>query len=168
MKDKSIQNYAKAIANAALDIGAITLNSTEPYTWASGYRMPIYNDNRKHLAYPENRKIITSIFEQVIKDNNIKPDLITGTMTAGIAPAASLAQYMELPLAILDRDKIQYFPIGFFQEQRDRILINGADIIISTCPTAIVAGVVTANVHNLPFAYVRSKGKDHGDHRSGW
>ena len=95
-------DYGKELAKAALDIGAISLKPNDPFQWASGYRMPIYNDNRKHLRYPENRNLITEGFKKIIRDNYIKVDMITGTSTSGIAPAASLAQELNVPIGIIE------------------------------------------------------------------
>ena len=50
--------YDKQIAKASLDILAIKLRPDDPFQWASGFRMPIYNDNRMFLGYPKYRKLI--------------------------------------------------------------------------------------------------------------
>ena len=52
--------YGPQLAEAALKLGAIKLRVDHPFTWASGYRMPIYNDNRQFLAVPEYRTRKTS------------------------------------------------------------------------------------------------------------
>jgi len=50
--------YGKELAKISLKIGSIKLRPNDPFTWASGYRMPIYNDNRMLLFFPEYRKMI--------------------------------------------------------------------------------------------------------------
>jgi orotate phosphoribosyltransferase len=95
-------DYAGAVAEAGLSIGAIKLRPNDPFTWASGYRMPIYNDNRMFLFYPEYRDLITEGLGSLAHE--ITFDVIAGTSTAGIAPAALLANNFLRPL-IYVRDK---------------------------------------------------------------
>lgn len=52
-------DYGKEIAKAGLNINAIKLKPNDPFMWSSGYRMPIYNDNRMFLFFPEHRKLIS-------------------------------------------------------------------------------------------------------------
>lgn len=92
------QNFAKEIAKAGLEIGAIKLRPDDPFTWASGYRMPIYNDNRMFLFYPKYRALITEGFHYVVSLEHMRPDVIAGTSTAGIPHATSLANKMHLPM----------------------------------------------------------------------
>ena len=91
-------NIAKEIARISLDTGAIKLNPKNPFLWASGYRMPIYNDNRLLLGNSKHRQLITKGFQSILNDKNISIDVIAGNATAGIAPATSLANLMETPL----------------------------------------------------------------------
>ena len=91
-------NFSKEIAKISLDTGAIKLDSKNPFLWASGYLMPIYNDNRLLLGSSKHRQLITESFRSIINDKNIATDVIAGTATAGIAPATSLANLMETPL----------------------------------------------------------------------
>jgi orotate phosphoribosyltransferase len=86
------------LSEIALTIGAVTLNASDPYTWASGYRMPIYNDNRRLLSDASTRAIIASGFRDVIEKNNLKCAVIAGTATSGIPHATTLADSMGLPL----------------------------------------------------------------------
>lgn len=97
-------DFSKEIAKAALDINAIKLNPNNPFTWASGYRIPIYNDNRMFLGFPKYRKIISKGFKQIINEENISYDVIAGTSTAGIPYAALLANELNAPMAYI-RDK---------------------------------------------------------------
>lgn len=103
-----IMDYAREIAKAALDIGAIKLNAEEPFTWASGFRMPIYNDNRKHLGYPENRRLIAAGLALMIHEYQIPVDVIAGTATAGISPATTLADLIERPLTYVRSEKKEH------------------------------------------------------------
>lgn len=96
--------YGKAIAKAGLDIKAIKLNPDNPFQWASGYRMPIYNDNRMFLFYPEYRKLITDGFKDLTTQNKTPFNIVAGTSTAGISPGTSLANKLECPFIYI-RDK---------------------------------------------------------------
>lgn len=88
---------AVRLAEAGLKIHAMKLNTEKPFQWASGYFMPIYNDNRMFLFYPEYRKLILNGFLEIIKSNNIQIDVVAGTSTAGIPHGALLAEALKLP-----------------------------------------------------------------------
>ena len=76
--------YEKQIAKAGLNIKAIKLRPDDPFTWASGFRMPIYNDNRMFLFYPEHRNLLAKGFKKILQLEEIPYDIIAGTSTAGI------------------------------------------------------------------------------------
>ncbi|MEK6871611.1 MAG: orotate phosphoribosyltransferase [Nanoarchaeota archaeon] len=100
--------YGKEIARRALEIKAIKLNSENPFTWASGYRMPIYNDNRLFLGYPQHRKLIAEGFISLLDTigEDYECDIIAGTSTAGISPATTFADYSLGPMPLIYiRDK---------------------------------------------------------------
>ena len=81
-----------------LDTGAIKLDPKNPFLWASGYRMPIYNDNRLLLGKAKHRQLITEGLQTILIENDIEVDVIAGIATAGIAPATSLANFIKTPL----------------------------------------------------------------------
>jgi len=91
--------YGPRLAKGAFELGAIRLSPNEPFTWASGYRMPIYNDNRQFLARPEYRKLISEAFSEMLKALSFDPDNIAGTSTAGIPHATTLADKLKKPLS---------------------------------------------------------------------
>ncbi|MCX6823179.1 MAG: orotate phosphoribosyltransferase [candidate division SR1 bacterium] len=103
-EDVPLDFLQREIIKAALGIGAIKINPTEPFTWASGYRMPIYNDNRMLLAYPETRKMVIRGLQCLLSNEGIQPEWIAGTMSAGIPWGESLADKLELPYGYI-RDK---------------------------------------------------------------
>lgn len=86
------------IAEALLEIGAITLSPKEPFTWTSGMKSPIYCDNRITISYPEVRRLIASAFAELISEKFPDAELIAGTSTGGIAHAAWVADLMDLPM----------------------------------------------------------------------
>ena len=87
----------KKTAENLLEIGAIKLRPEEPYTWASGWKSPIYCDNRLTLSYPKFRKEITNGLYTLVC--NFFPGItaIAGVATAGIPQGALLADKMNLP-----------------------------------------------------------------------
>jgi orotate phosphoribosyltransferase len=107
-KSMDITKIANEVAKTGLKIKAIKLNPENPFTWASGYRMPIYNDNRMHLWYPQNRKLILDGFLGLMSEDGFytgQPyDFIAGTSTAGIPHAEKLADNRYKPLVYV-RDK---------------------------------------------------------------
>jgi len=101
MKDLSVitNHYGPLLAKDALQLGAIRLRPDDPFTWASGYRMPIYNDNRQLLALPKARSLVAEAFSEMLKALDFDPDNIAGTATAGIPHATTLADRMQKPLS---------------------------------------------------------------------
>jgi len=98
-------DYGTEIAKAGLEIKAIKLRPEDPFTWASGFRMPIYNDNRMFLFHPEFRELITNGFVDLLIEQGILSNpVIAGTSTAGIPLATALANELGLPLIYI-RDK---------------------------------------------------------------
>ncbi|MZG54322.1 MAG: orotate phosphoribosyltransferase [Nitrospinae bacterium] len=86
------------LSRMALESGAIQLNTEKPFTWASGYKMPIYNDNRLLLGKAEYRSYISQVFIKYIDSSMENPDVIAGTATAGIPHATTLADSLKKPL----------------------------------------------------------------------
>ncbi len=93
------QDIKNELARISLAIGSIRLKPDAPFRWASGYRMPIYNDNRMLLASSGHRRLVAGAFEELVLQTGIAFDFIAGTATAGIPHATSLADRLELPLA---------------------------------------------------------------------
>lgn len=90
---------AAQLARHLLDIEAVLLQPQDPFTWSSGLRSPIYCDNRLTMAHPPVRRVIRDGFAAVIDDEQLAPDVIVGTATAGIPHAAWLAEQLDLPMA---------------------------------------------------------------------
>ena len=96
--------YTKKLISISLGINAVKLDTKNPFLWASGYYMPIYNDNRIFLQEKKYRELIADSFIEMMKDNNIEVDVIAGTSTSGIPLATTLADKLDLPLTYV-RDK---------------------------------------------------------------
>lgn len=91
------EDAALNIAEFLLQIKAIKLQPDAPFTWASGWKSPIYCDNRVTLSYPKVRTYIRQEFVEAILNEFGKPDVIAGVATGGIAQGALIAQEMGLP-----------------------------------------------------------------------
>jgi orotate phosphoribosyltransferase len=88
---------AARTAELLLKIEAIKLNTQKPFTWASGWKSPIYCDNRLSLSYPDARTAIRDSLVEVIKENFHSVESIAGVATAGIAQGALVADQLSLP-----------------------------------------------------------------------
>lgn len=88
---------ALKIAEFLLQIKAVKLSPKKPFTWASGWKSPIYCDNRKTLSHPPIRTYIRQQFVQIINHEFGRPDMIAGVATGGIAHGALVAHDLGLP-----------------------------------------------------------------------
>ena len=98
---KITDGSSEKIAEFLLQIKAIKLQPTNPFTWASGWKSPIYCDNRVTLSHP---KVRTYIREQLVKSIIAefgKPDVIAGVATGAIAQGALVAEAMGLPFVYI-------------------------------------------------------------------
>jgi len=87
----------KAVAEKLLQVNAIRLSPEKPFTWASGWKSPIYCDNRKVLGFPYIRDFIKSELCNVIFEKFPDAELLAGVATAGIAWGAMAADQLKLP-----------------------------------------------------------------------
>ena len=87
----------KAVAEKLLQINAIKLSPQQPFTWASGWKSPIYCDNRKILSFPYIRDFIKSEMCSVIFERFPEAEMLAGVATAGIAWGAMAADQLKLP-----------------------------------------------------------------------
>ena len=87
----------KKVAGFLLDIGAVQLRPDEPFTWASGWKSPIYCDNRKILSYPEIRTQVRDFVIETIEEHFKNVDIIAGVATGAIALGALVADKMNKP-----------------------------------------------------------------------
>lgn len=98
---QSNRDSALKVAEFLLQIKAVKLQPDQPFTWASGWKSPIYCDNRVTLSYPNIRTFIRQEFVSAITEKFGKPDLIAGVATGGIALGALIAQELGLPFAYI-------------------------------------------------------------------
>jgi len=90
-------NDASAVAEKLLQVNAVRLSPDQPFTWASGWKSPIYCDNRKVLSFPYIRDFIKSEMCNVIFEKFPDAELLAGVATAGIAWGAMAADQLKLP-----------------------------------------------------------------------
>lgn len=95
------EETASKIAGFLLQIKAIKLQPAKPFTWASGWKSPIYCDNRKILSYPEIRTYIRQQLAVAVIEKYGKPDVIAGVATGGIAHGALVAEELGLPFVYI-------------------------------------------------------------------
>ncbi len=91
------KNTAKKTAEVLLHINAIKLNPKTPFNWASGWKSPIYCDNRMVLSYPAIRNYIKSEMAKKLENTYGKPDVIAGVATGAIGIGALVAEELGLP-----------------------------------------------------------------------
>jgi len=88
---------SQLVAQELLETGAVRLSVDQPFTWASGWKSPIYCDNRLTLSFPETRSFIKAQLVQCIKMHFPQTEAIAGVATAGIPQGALVADALELP-----------------------------------------------------------------------
>jgi len=118
----------KAVAEKLLQINAIKLSPQEPFTWASGWKSPIYCDNRKILSFPYIRDFIKSEMCSVIFEKFPEAEMLAGVATAGIAWGAMAADQLKLPY-IYVRPKPKEHGLGnqvegFYEKGRKILVIE--------------------------------------------
>ncbi len=97
MDEIEFNNYQEQTAKILLDINAIKLSPNKPFIWASGWKSPIYCDNRIILSNPKIRNTIKKYLAQVMSKNFDQPDAIAGVATGAIGIGMLVADYLDLP-----------------------------------------------------------------------
>jgi len=85
------------VTEKLLEINTIKIQPNNPFTWASGWKSPIYCDNRKILSYPETRTYIRDKFVEVIREKYPDAEVIAGVATGAIAIGVLVAEQLGLP-----------------------------------------------------------------------
>jgi orotate phosphoribosyltransferase len=138
---------AAITAEKLLSIKAVQLNPEQPFTWASGWKSPIYCDNRKILSFPFIRDFIKSELCNVVFEKFQDANLIAGVATAGIAWGAMVADQLKLPF-IYVRPKPKEHGLGnqiegFYEKGQKAIVIE--DLISTGKSSLQVVEVLRAN-----------------------
>jgi orotate phosphoribosyltransferase len=155
----------KDIAHAMLKVGAVELNPTNLFTWASGIKSPIYCDTRLTISDPVIRKQLANGLAQNIKEFFPDTEVVAGTATAGIPHAAWVSDILELPMVYV-RSKAKehgrgnqiegkYAPGQKVVVVEDIVSTGGSSITAVEALRAAgceVVGVVCVYTYNLPKA----------------
>lgn len=92
-----MKNLERQVAEKLLKIKAVKLQPQNPFTWSSGWKTPIYCDNRKTLSYPSLRNFIKLELARLIQEMYPEVDTIAGVATGAIAQGAMVANELSLP-----------------------------------------------------------------------
>ncbi|HTS44185.1 MAG TPA: orotate phosphoribosyltransferase [Puia sp.] len=155
----------KAVAEKLLQINAIRLNIKEPFTWASGWKSPIYCDNRKVLSFPHIREFIKSEMCNVVFEEFPEGELLAGVATAGIAWGAMAADQLKLPF-IYVRSKPKDHGLGnqiegFYEKGQKTVVIED---LISTGKSSleVVDALKNAGLNVIGMVSIFTYGFDAG------
>lgn len=133
-------SITRRVAKMLLEIKAVTLSPQKPFTFTSGIISPIYTDNRLLMGYPLKRKEIIIYMGNLIKDLRLDPEIIAGTATAGIPPAAWLAELLNLPMIYVRGEKKDHgkgHQIEGIMEKGSKVLL--IEDLISTGQSSLAA-----------------------------
>ncbi len=155
----------KVVAEKLLQADAVRLNVEQPFTWASGWRSPIYCDNRKILSFPYIRDFIKSEMSNVVFEKFPEAEQLAGVATAGIAWGALVADQLKLPYSYV-RPKPKEHGLGnqiegFYEKGQKTVVIED---LISTGKSSLqvvevlkaagleVIGMVSIFTYGFPVA----------------
>lgn len=135
-----------AVAEKLLQINAIKLSVNNPFTWASGWKSPIYCDNRKILSYPYLRDFIKSEMCNLVFQSYAGAEMLAGVATAGIPWGAMVSDQLKLPY-IYVRPKPKEHGLGnqiegFYEKGRKVVIIED---LISTGKSSLLVAEVLKN-----------------------
>ena len=168
-----MENIEKKVAQQLLRVKAVKLNAENPFTWASGWKSPIYSDNRKLLTYPAERKMITEALVSVISDSFKDVDLIAGVATGAIAWGIMVAEALGKPFVYVrpkPKDHGTQSQVEGQIEPNQRIvvvedLVSTGASSLSACDAlrkagGIVLGMVAIFSYNFPLSRREFEYKD--------
>ena len=121
-----MESIEKAVAKSLLDIKAVMLRPENPFTWASGWKSPIYCDNRRVLSYPAIRESICRWMADIINEKYPDVEVIAGVATGAIAHGYLVAHMLGKPFCYV-RPKPKDHGTG---SQIEGLLESGAKVVI--------------------------------------
>ena len=121
-----MESIKNAFAAKLLAIKAIKLQPQEPFTWASGWKSPIYTDNRKTLAYPDLRRFVKQELCHIVNSEFPEANAVAGVATGAIAQGALVAEELGMPFCYV-RSKPKDHGMGNLIEGT---LPEGADVVV--------------------------------------
>ena len=155
----------KAVAEKLLQVNAVRLNPEQPFTWASGWKSPIYCDNRRVLSFPFTRDFIKSELCNLVFEKFPEAELLAGVASAGIAWGAMVADQLKLPYVYV-RPKPKEHGLGnqiegYFEKGQKTVVIED---LVSTGKSSLqvvdvlkqagleVIGMVSIFTYGFPVA----------------
>nr|WP_298001005.1 orotate phosphoribosyltransferase [uncultured Flavobacterium sp.] len=156
-------NTAQKTAELLLQINAIKLNPKNPFTWASGWKSPIYCDNRITLSFPEIRKFLKNEFATNIVEKFGKPDYIAGVATGAIGIGLLVAEALDLPFVYVRPEPKKHGRQnqieGQFEAGKSVVVVED---LISTGKSSLqaVEALRAADAHILGMAAIFTYGFD--------
>ncbi len=153
-------NNSKIVAEKLLQVNAVKLNLTNPFIWASGWKSPIYCDNRKILSFPFVRDFIKSELSNLVFEKFSSVEMIAGVATAGIAWGAMVADQLKLPFVYV-RPKPKEHGLGnqiegFLEDPKKVVvvedLVSTGKSSVQVVETLRVAGVEVVGMVSI-FTY---------------
>src|SRR5687767_3472619 len=137
---------AKVVAEKLLQVNAVKLNPENPFTWASGWKSPIYCDNRRVLSFPFIRDYIKSELCNVVFDKFPDAGMLAGVATAGIAWGAMAADQLKLPFVYV-RPKPKEHGLenqieGYYQAGQEVVVVED---LVSTGKSSLQVSEVLQN-----------------------
>lgn len=156
-------NTAQKTAELLLQINAIKLNPKNPFTWASGWKSPIYCDNRITLSFPDIRKFLKDEFASNIVTKFGKPDYIAGVATGAIGIGLLVAEALELPFVYVRPEPKKHGRQnqieGQFEEGKSVVVVED---LISTGKSSLqaVEALRASNAQILGMAAIFTYGFD--------
>lgn len=137
---------ARLVAEKLLQAQVVILRPEQPFTWASGWKSPIYCDNRKLLSLPYIRDFIKSELANLVFEKYPDADLVAGVATAGIAWGALVADQLKLPFVYVrpkpkEHGRKNQIEGGFSENQR---VVVVEDLISTGQSSLLVADVLRA------------------------
>ena len=134
------KDTAKQTAELLLQINAIKLNPSNPFSWASGWKSPIYCDNRVTLSFPAIRNYIKNEFAKNIENQFGKPDVIAGVATGAIGIGLLVAEVLGLPFVYVRPEPKKHGRMnqieGFLQKGQNVVVVED---LISTGNSSLLA-----------------------------
>ena len=126
MRYIDMDTMKKAFARKLLEIKAVKLQPSNPFTWASGWKSPIYTDNRKILSFPEVRTMVKLALTHTVLERFPQAEAVAGVATGAIAQGALVADELNMPYVYV-RPKPKDHGMG---NQIEGELPEGAKVVV--------------------------------------
>ena len=133
-------NVEALVANRLLAVKAVKLQPSKPFTWASGWKSPIYRDNRKALSFPAVRSLVKVEIARLIAEKYPDAEVIAGVATGAIAQGALVADLLGLPFCYVRSSKkdhgMENLVEGYLEEGKKVVVVED---LISTGGSSLKA-----------------------------